>query len=416
MRLTKKSKELMSFFIENKKLHPTSQTTNQTRAILKVLYQDIYAAHQYLLQRKREKSKYYTVSIKKITHPREIIKPQTFPLNSIPPEIRRQIGEDMKSELTYEFAFYDRRVKLHFTLEKQPTQIILSTFQKYVDSIILWMYILNKYSSKKCVDILTVYFYFTSHEKRLPVASFHVLDQIHVNTAFTTTCPKVSEIVVFRKEEWFKVFIHETIHNFGLDFSDMDNTIVHQCILQIFQVKSEVNAYESYTEFWAEIMNACFCGFFAISTKTDFDDFLSYTEFFIQMERTYSFFQLAKVLQFMGLKYEDLYAQNKQSRVSRDNLYKERSNVLAYYVMKCILMNHYEKFMSWCKKHNTMEKVLQFNKTTSAQAAFCQFIEQFYKSPSMKQGVNYMMQFLEKNANPDNFIMKNLRMSICEMG
>ena len=111
---------------------------------------------------------------------------------------------------------------------------------------------------------------------------------------FTTTCPKDSEIVIFRKEEWFKVLIHESFHNFALDFSDMNTYECTKDILSIFPVNSEVNLYESYTEFWAEIMNALFCSFFNLKSKTNFDDFLSNFEFFINFERTYSFFQLVK--------------------------------------------------------------------------------------------------------------------------
>ena len=125
----------------------------------------------------------------------------------------------------------------------------------------MWIYILNQYSSKICAKTITVYFYFTSLEKKLPKSAVSVLDEIHINTAFTTTCPRDSEIVIYRKEEWFKVFMHETFHNFGLDFSDMNNDICTRDILNIFPIDSKVNLYESYAEFWAEIMNALFCSF-----------------------------------------------------------------------------------------------------------------------------------------------------------
>ena len=122
---------------------------------------------------------------------------------------------------------------------------------------------------------------------------------MNVNTAFTTTCPSDSEIVVFRKEEWFKAFMHETIHNFGLDFSNMNNEMVNTYILDIFKVRSKVNLFEAYTEFWAEIMNALFCSFFLLKDKNNISEFLSNSEFFLNFERTYSFFQLIKILDFM---------------------------------------------------------------------------------------------------------------------
>ena len=35
-------------------------------------------------------------------------------------------------------------------------------------------------------------------------------------------CIKSGLIVLFRREEWFKVFIHECLHSFGMEFSGMN--------------------------------------------------------------------------------------------------------------------------------------------------------------------------------------------------
>ena len=67
-------------------------------------------------------------------------------------------------------------------------------------------------------------------------------------------------------------------------------------------------------------------------------------EFFIHFERTYSFFQLVKTLNFMGLTYKDLYSETEKSSIMRENLYKEKSNVLSYYIIKTILINNYQLY------------------------------------------------------------------------
>jgi hypothetical protein len=72
----------------------------------------------------------------------------------------------------------------------------------------------------------------------------------------------------------------------------------------------------------------------------------------INLERNYSFLQLVKILGFMGLTYKDLYSQTHQSKILRDNLYKEKTNVLSYYVIKTILLNNYPSFLLWCQKNN----------------------------------------------------------------
>ena len=419
MKLSKKSKMLMSFFTKSNYINHIKQT-HRTDNILTRLYHDILNAHNYLLKLKQSKGlNFYNVTVKKIHSSTQIIRPKNFSTQSFPQEVRNHIDELSITELCYNFSLFNRNIKLYFTTEDDHIELKLEEYNKHVDSIIMWLYILNEYASNQCASNLVVYFYFTSLEKRLPNSSIQVLNENNVNTAFTTTCPKDAEIVVYRKEEWFKVFIHESFHNFALDFSDMNNTECTNYILNIFPVQSEVNLYESYTEFWAEMINALFCSFFSLKNKNDVDGFLSNSEFFINFERTYSFFQLTKALRFMGLSYTDLYSKNIHRKALRETLYKEKTNVLSYYVIKTILMNNYQDFLYWCTKNNL--SLLQFKKTLKNQMEYCKFIERNYKKASMLEGVEQSQKFLNilysKNTRVnDAYILSNLRMSICELG
>jgi hypothetical protein len=411
MNLTKQSRELMLFFSKNKHINYDSQT-NKTKTILRELYNEIIEAHNYC-----KKHVHYRTSIKKILSATQITKPLNFNSNSFPEMVRNHIDESMMSEISFSFSLYDRNIKVHFIVENSNVELDIGLYNRYMESITMWLYMLNIYGSKDCVNSLTLYFYFTSLEKSLPNSNIHILNEINVNTAFTTTCPKDSEIVVFRKEEWFKVFIHETFHNFSLDFSIMNNDKVNTCILDIFKVYSKVNGYEAYTEFWAEIINAVFCSFYSIKNKDDINDFLSNSEFYINFERTYSFFQLVKTLDFMGLSYKDLYSNSKHSIIVRENLYKENTNVLSYYIIKCVLMNNYQGFLGWCSKNNL--SLLDFKKTIGNQIQFCKFVEKNYKTQSMLNGIRESEIFLskiKKKKGNYNFILSNLRMSICELG
>ena len=417
MKLSKNSKQLMLFFTKNKHINNVKQSKH-TDIILNELYNDILNAYKYLNNLK-QKGQYYTVTTKKVLTATQISKPQNFNSNSFPELVRKHIDELTMSEITYHFSLYGRNIKIHFIVEDDNVELEIETYNQHVDSIIMWLYILNQYASKQCANSLVIYLYFTSLEKRIPNSNIFILDEINVNTAFTTTCPKDSEIVVFRKEEWFKVFIHETFHNFALDFSDMNNNNAHKCILDIFKVNSNVNLYEAYTEFWAEIMNALFCSFFSLKNKNDIEDFLSNAEFFINFERTFSFFQLVKTLDFMGLTYKDLYSETERSHILRENLYKEKTNVLSYYIIKTVLINNYQGTLSWCKTNNL--SLLQFKKTIKNQSDFCNFIDNHYKSNSMLNGVTDTKKFLNdlrKKSKRTNlsYILSNLRMSICELG
>jgi hypothetical protein len=375
------------------------------------------------LNLKRSKgANFYSITTKKIHSSKQITRPNNFSTHSFPEEVRKHIDELSLTELCYSFSLFNRNIKLFFITEEPHIELKIEEYNKHVDAVIMWLHILNEYASKQCSTNLAVYFYFTSLEKHLPRSNIHVLDENNVNTAFTTTCPKDSEIVVYRKEEWFKVFIHESFHNFALDFSDMNNAECTNYILKIFPVQSEVNLYESYTEFWAEIINSLFCSFYLLKDKNNVDEFLSNSEFFINFERTYSFFQLSKALRFMGLSYIDLYSKNAHREVLRETLYKEKTNVLSYYVIKTILLNNYQDFLFWCTKNNL--SLLQFKKTIHNQMEYCKFIERNYKKTTMLDGVDQSQKFLNvlysKNTNRrqsnDSYVLSNLRMSICELG
>jgi len=416
MKISEQSKKLMLFFKKNKYINNIHQS-KKTKIILSELYQDIFEAYKYLLKLKHKNNSYFTFGIKKIENSNQISRPQKFNSNSFPDAVRNHINETAEYELTYTFSLYGRTIKILFIVEDHNVELNLETYHKYVDAIIMWLYILNLYSSKSCSKTLIIYIYFTSLEKKLPSSNISILNEINVNTAFTRTCPRDSEIVVFRKEEWFKVLIHETFHNFALDFSDMNNDKLHKCILEIFKVNSDVSLYESYTEFWAEIINALFCSFFSLKDKTNLSEFLEYSDFFINFERTYSFFQMVKALNFMGLNYTDLYSNTHQSTILRDNLYKENTHVLSYYIIKCVLMNNYQGFLGWCKINNF--SLLQFKKTFSNQMEYCKFIEKNYKKKCMLDAVKETTIFLRsinKNNKKIQFVLSNLRMSICELG
>ena len=75
----------------------------------------------------------------------------------------------------------------------------------------------------------------------------------------------------------------------------------------------------------------------------------------------------------MGLSYEDLYSNRSESRLLRETLYKEKTNVLAYYVIKTVMINNYPSFLSWCNKNNLA--LIAFKKTIANQKRFCEFIE-----------------------------------------
>ena len=420
MKLTKTTEQLISFFVKKKCIENVVQT-NKTDNILGKLYNEIDIANDYINSLKDAQGlAFYNLTIKEIKSVNDIPKSALMSGSGFPEQIKQHINKHTLYQLLYQFKLFNKTIRIIFLIENNSTRNIRK-YNKYVDNMLVWLTIISKVASPSCSKVLNVFVYFTSMKKVLPESQHMVLEANNVNTAFTTTCPVNSDIVIFRQEEWFKVFIHETFHNFALDFSDMNVTNAHKKILEIFPVKSKVNLYEAYTEFWARIMNTAFCSYLNLKDKKDVELFLAGMEYFINFERTYAFFQMVKVLDFMGLTYSALIKKDVSSQLLRNSLYKEETNVLSYYVITTILMNNYQLFLSWCNNHNS--PVFLFNHTNKTLNDFLYFIHNSYKTSSFIKGVSCAEKLLKQVKQTGNrkdaeikFVLNNLRMSVCELG
>lgn len=420
MKLTENSKIIMSFLTKKDCISPV-RLTNKTKQLLIKLYNEIKTANNYILSLKNKQLiDFYNVKIQRINNIKEIPKPRLYSNRSFPEKVRNHINEHATYLLVYSFSLFQRKIQFKFIVEDKNINNTIHDYNRYVDIMLSWIYILNNYSSKDCSKELDVYLYFSNLKKILPESNISILNENNINTAYTTTCPIISDIVIFRKEEWFKVFIHETFHNFALDFSDMNVENATKRILNIFPIKSDVNLFEAYAEFWAEFMNSLFCSYFAMHNKNNENEFIYNAEYFLHFERTFGFFQLVKILNFMGLKYNDLYSNNKSSITSRKFLYKENTSVFSYYVLNLVLFNNYQGFLQWCDTNNI--SLFQFKKTDKNLDEFCNYIEKNYKTNTILNGIDCTKNLLEKmklskNKNKTNtYLMQNMRMTICELG
>ena len=228
-----------------------------------------------------------------------------------------------------------------------------------------------------------------------------MFDSIHVNTAYTYACREETNIDIFRKEEWFKVLIHETFHSMGLDFVCMDNTIIEEKIGDLFPVKKyDIRVYETYCEMWAEIINVLFIAFFG-SRRKDFNIIIKKMNKMLAYEAYFSLFQMNKILENYEMNYDDLLTNRK--------IYRENTYILSYYILKSIFMCFLNVFIEWCHKHN---KDIDFNKTDNVLREFGSLVEKLYKDPIYLQNVERIRQMKSSN----KFVNNTMRMSLYEMG
>ena len=102
---------------------------------------------------------------------------------------------------------------------------------------------------------------------------------------------------------------------------------------------------------------------------------------------------------------------------ARKFLYKERSNIFAYYIIKMVLLWNCDEFIQWCEQNN--KNIIAFTKTEKNLSKFYNFIEKYYNAPEMIEGLDKMQILLKKSkklVNIKEVVPKTLRMTVIEIG
>jgi len=231
---------------------------------------------------------------------------------------------------------------------------------KYLFYIKLVLHLCMKTSSKPPKEF-SVKLILTDMAKTKPTLP---VERSHINSGQTD--PNKNHITIFRKEEWFKVFIHECIHLFELDFCNKRVDYV-RLFKPLFKIESDFLLFEAYTEFWARIINLSIISYYTVD-HISLHHFEKIMLINIQVERLFCINQMNHLLHNIGITYESLFIELKL---------RENTNFFCYYVLTSILFYNFNDTMDWCMKHN--DNLLQFsNKNVYI---FFNFIKKHYRKP-----------------------------------
>ena len=307
-------------------------------------------------------------------------KPSRSNYSYIPADFRAVIERDMAVHKHYQFSIAGRKISVMFYANAEKSYPA-KTWLKYLQKIFVWLYIANHYSSKKCSPVLMVYLYLTPLRKTMPESKSVEIGRTHANTAFTTSCTKTTEIHLYREEEWFKVFIHETFHSLGLDFSILDSSAADRTIKEIYGLNpklDDVRLYESYSELWAEFIHTCFFVHFQMiksrgpETAKHLGGFDEKVRNHLCYEITFSMIQCVKILQHYDLRVRDICVDSDVAKEHVLEKYKETTPVFSYYMIKSVLMFYMNDFIEWTMIHN--HGSFDFLKTDGNIHAYVNFI------------------------------------------
>ena len=345
--------------------------------------------------------------------------------NAFPRGFKSTIKDKIKFQLTYQTILYGKTIHIYFFSEKKDS--IKNVFNQ-ISLMLMWLsYIISiSKSDANCCKTLTIYFYKLDDKKNFPNNSDNRLYEHHVNSAFTYCCVPNNEIIIFREEEWFKVFIHETFHSFGLDFAHQDNNTINESLKDLFGLDIKYNLTESYSESWARIINIIFCAYWTKNHHKNIDQFQKEFYKLMNIEVFFSVLQMVKVLEFNHLEYDKIISltrsyksvpnksvTNKSLNGSSDRKkemqdYKESTPVFSYYVLTCINLMNLNSFITWCSQNNKI--IFNFDTHDANLEKYVQFIKKMRTNKYVIKNISCIQSLLENNE--DDWLNNTLRMSI----
>lgn len=276
-------------------------------------------------------------------------------------------------------------------------------FTSYMNKIILLLCLCLSYVKDENPMTYNITMYATDIKKGLYNGFKNMIEPRHINSGYYYYDPVVKQgnIILFRKEEWFKVLIHELFHNLNLDFKTQ-KICYKSMFSDVFFIQSEMLLNESFVEFWARTIN---CGIIAYMNVPNItlEEFMPVFNLNINIETLFSMHQAIHLLDIFGLTYDQIIDPKYKNTTSV--LYRENTNAFVYYVITSIFMYNFDKTIQWFT--NNEFDMLKYNKTEREVMIF-----------------NYYLKSLVKNKNYINAMKKlksnmlenvGLRMTIFEM-
>ena len=225
-------------------------------------------------------------------------------------------------------------------------EISIKNLDLIVEKMLLVLQLIIAISNNESRNGQHVTFFLTPFQKKLNINNSNSISNIlgakNVNSGFTYPYLKNGVTFIYRKEEFFKVFIHESIHYYGIDkalHNDFGNdakyNINYNKFINSFNIRPQdianIGINEGLTEYWTFIIYII-----AQSYKKS----IALANFIYEFENSYKLellhiiFQVVKILNYNKLTYSEFLTKSSAK-------YKETSHIFSYYIVKTLLVyNH----------------------------------------------------------------------------
>lgn len=244
----------------------------------------------------------------------------------IPDKINKFIKDNTCKIFKYQDDLLGNKVIIH--IYDFIEAIDQKQYNSYIHNILGWLLYIYKFIKiENCNEVISINLYLTPFQKRIPSPN-EELSRNHINTAFTQNCKKTNSIVIFRKEDWFKTFIHETFHFFNMDGS-----------------QTNMDLSEAYSEFWATCINI-----FIMQLNINTDN--KYTLGHYPKEDMHIFHDLIDFEVYFSVLQAIKINKNFDVSICETVNTKDNNLVKYYYLYKSVLLIKYIDFINWCSINN----------------------------------------------------------------
>jgi hypothetical protein len=316
--------------------------------------------------------------------------------------------------VTYENVIKGKSYVFDFII--YDDKISIKKLDLVVENMLLFLQVLIAISNNELRNGQHVTFFLTPFQKKLNSDDYIILGAKNVNSGFTYPNLESGITFIYRMEEFFKVFVHESIHYYGIDkalHKEFNNNTNYNNFIDLFSISNKnsnaIGINEAVTEFWTFILYLC-----VISHKKgiNYSDFVYKFERLYKLELIHVIFQLVKILNYNKLTYNQF--------ISKSNThYNESSHIFSYYIVKTLLVYNHEELL----KSNIFEFIANSPKKLNISLKhdintinkFFAILSKYALDPNFIKLVNKISIFYNsKNAYAltykERFICNNLRM------
>lgn len=206
--------------------------------------------------------------------------------------------------------------------------------ERYVDVIsnyiCLVIYILSHTKIEKSeIKIILI-----NYDGKKLIPNNNIFTSFNVNSGYSSD---YGGIVIYRREEMFKVIVHELIHNLNFDNKYITNDL-ELLLKKKFCITGDLKLNEAFTEAYANLLNSIL--YTLLSKEWLHRSFNKILINNIKLEHKFSRYQANKVLR------QVLYNKNCTS------VNPEKTSAISYYVIKSIILEDVTKFCNYLYKHD----------------------------------------------------------------